>query len=263
MRGFRRFILIFVLLAGGLSLNAQQITGTVTDAETGETIPYASVVYKGHNLAVISDLDGRYTIDRRLGWSLSFSSVGYQTQNIPITSQTKMHLDIALKPDRQQLAEVTVNSKRGRYSRKNNPAVELMKKVIAAKKLSDLSNHDYYRYNKYEKITLAANDLSPERLEKKPYSSTPWLLDQVELCQYNNKLILPISIDETVSELVYRKNPQSKKTYITGQQSSGINDLFQTGDILNTVLKDVFTDVDLYDDQIQRHQCAGKGENKS
>ena len=251
MIGLQRFILIFTLLVGGLSMNAQQITGTVTDAETGETIPYASVVYKGHNLAVISDIDGKFVIDRRLGWSLSFSSVGYQTQNIPITSQTKLHLDIALKPDRQQLAEVTVEAKKGRYSRKNNPAVELMKKVVAAKKLTDLSNHDYYRYNKYEKITLAANDLSPERLEKKPYSSTPWLLDQVEHCTYNNKLILPISIDETVSEIVYRKTPQSKKTYITGQQSSGINDLFQTGDILNTVMKDVFTDVDLYDDQIR------------
>ena len=251
MIGLQRFILIFTLLVGGLSMNAQQITGTVTDAETGETIPYASVVYKGHNLAVISDIDGKFVIDRRLGWSLSFSSVGYQTQNIPITSQTKLHLDIALKPDRQQLAEVTVEAKKGRYSRKNNPAVELMKKVVAAKKLTDLSNHDYYRYNKYEKITLAANDLSPERLEKKPYSSTPWLLDQVEHCTYNNKLILPISIDETVSEIVYRKTPQSKKTYITGQQSSGINDLFQTGDILNVVMKDVFTDVDLYDDQIR------------
>lgn len=251
MTGFRRFLFIFTLLAVCLRLDAQQLTGTVTDAETGEPIPYASVIYKGHNLAVISNIDGQFTIDRRHGWKLSFSAVGYQTQDVPITSQTKGQLSIALKQDRQQLAEVTVKVKKGRYSRKNNPAVELMKKVIAAKKLTDLANHDYYRYNKYEKLTLAANDLTPERLEKKPYSSTPWLLDQVELCKYNNKLILPISIDETVSEQVYRKNPQSKKTIITGQQSSGINDLFQTGDILNTVMKDVFTDVDLYDDQIR------------
>ena len=36
-----------------------------------------------------------------------------------------------------------------------------------------------------------------------------------------------------------------------GQSSSGVNDLIETGDILNNVLKDVFTDVDLYDDQIR------------
>jgi hypothetical protein len=149
---------------------------------------------------------------------------------------------------------VTIKAEKGKYSRKNNPAVELMKKVIAAKKLSDLTNHDYYKYDKYEKLTLAANDLTPERLQKKPYSSTPWLLDQVEECQYTNKLILPISVEETVSQYIYRKDPQSKKTIIKGQQASGVNDLFQTGDILNTVLKEVFTDVNLYDDQIRLMQ---------
>ena len=251
MRISRKTYLFVLLLCLCLPLGAQQIIGRITDAETGEGIPYASVVYKGHNVAVISDIDGNYRIDRHQGWRITYSAVGYQTQVVSITAQKKNTIDIALKADRQQLAEVTINAKKGKYSRKNNPAVELMKKVIAAKKLTDLANHDYYRYDKYEKLTLAANDLTPEKLAKKPYSSTPWLMEQVETCQYNNKKILPISVDETVSEIVYRKNPQSKKTIIKGEQSSGINDLFQTGDILNVVLKDVFTDVDLYDNQIR------------
>ena len=76
-------------------------------------------------------------------------------------------------------------------------------------------------------------------------------MDQVETCKYNGKKILPISVDETVSETIYRKDPHSKKTIIKGEQSTGINDLFQTGDMLNIVMKDVFTDVDLYDNQIR------------
>ena len=247
----QKIYLFITLLLFCLPVMAQQISGKITDAETGESIPYASVVYKGHNVAVISDIDGIYHINRHIGWKITFSAVGYQSQVVTIDEKAKSPMDIALKPDRQQLAEVTVSAKKGKYSRKNNPAVELMKKVIAAKKLSDLSNHDYYKYDKYEKLTLAANDLTPSRLEKKPFSSTPWLLDQVEACQYNKKMILPISVDETVSELIYQKNPRSKKTIIKGEQSSGINDLFQTGDILNVVMKDVFTDVDLYDDQIR------------
>ena len=216
--------LIFFLLSC-LPLSAQQIKGTITDGETGETIPYASVVYKGHHVAVISDIDGVYSIGRHEGWAITFSAVGYKAQVINVNSKTSSKLDIVLQPDRQQLAEVTIRAPKGRYSRKNNPAVELMKKVIAAKKLTDLANHDYYKFDKYEKMTLAANDLTPSRLEKKPYSSTPWLLDQVELCKYNNKMILPISVEETVSETVYRKDPQSKKVIIKGQQSSGVNDM--------------------------------------
>ena len=232
-------------------LEAQHITGRIVDGETGEGVPYASVIYKGHGVAVISDIEGRYSIERHQGWKVTFSAVGYKSEEVTITEQKRGEIDITLRPDKLMLKEVTVNAKKGRYSRKNNPAVELMKKVIAAKKLSDLANHDYYRYDKYEKLTLAANDITPERLLEKPYSSTPWLKEHVEKCQYNDKLILPISIDETVSEINYRKDPRSKKTIIKGQQSSGVNELFETGDILNVVLKDVFTDVDLYDDQIR------------
>ena len=247
-----RTIIFCLLLFLCLPLRAQQqLYGVVSDAESGEVIPYASVVYKGHHVAVVCDVNGKYKVARHDGWSITFSAVGYHDQVIKISPGMKLQQNVALKPDHQQLKEVTVKAKRGRYSRKNNPAVELMKKVIAAKKLTDLSNHDYYRFDKYEKLTLAANEITPEKLEKKPFSSTPWLKEQVEKCQYNNKLILPISVDETVTEQVYRKNPQSKKKIIKGQQSSGINDLFQTGDILNVVLKDVFTDVDLYDNQIR------------
>ncbi|MBQ9204403.1 MAG: carboxypeptidase-like regulatory domain-containing protein [Prevotella sp.] len=247
-----RILLLLLGILWGMSSYAQrQISGVITDAENGDSIPYASVVYRGHHVAVISNIDGEYAITRHQGWYLTFSAVGYKSQIVKITETTKSRLNIRLKPDRHQLSEVTINAKRGKYSRKDNPAVELMRKVIAAKKLTNLHNHDYYRYERYEKMTLAANDLTKERLEKKPFSSTPWLLDQVEKCQYNNKMILPISVDETVSEQIYRKSSQTEKTIIKGEQSSGINDLFQTGDMLNIIMKDVFTDVNLYDDQIR------------
>lgn len=60
-----------------------------------------------------------------------------------------------------------------------------------------------------------------------------------------------MSVDETVTRNIYRKDPKTEKSIIMGQSSSGVNDLIETGDILNNVLKDVFTDVDLYDDQIR------------
>ncbi len=76
-------------------------------------------------------------------------------------------LEIKLKDDTHKLGEVVVKSKKGRYKRKDNPAVELMRRVIAAKKKSDLSNYDYYQYDKYQKITLALNDITKEQLEGK------------------------------------------------------------------------------------------------
>jgi len=144
-----------------------------------------------------------------------------------------------------------VKPKREKHSRKNNPAVELMKKVIAHKKNNKLSENDYYQYNKYQKITMSLNDVTPEMLEKGMYKKMPFLKDQIELCEETNKFILPISVDETASQKIYRKHPKSEKTIIKGMSSTGVNELFATGDMLSTVLKDVFTDVNIYDNDIR------------
>lgn len=253
MKEIRLFVLIYTLLLG-MAIHAQQslqITGVITDEETGDSISFASIVYKGHNISTVANVIGQYTIPRQEGWNITVSAVGYKSRIIPVNSKTRRKLNITLKPARQELAEVTVKSRRNRYSRKDNPAVELMRRVVAAKKKTDLSNNDYYRYNKYEKLTLALNDLTPQQLESPFFSKKPWLLNQVEVNPYTNKLVLPVSVDETVSQKFYRKSPKDEKNIIQGQTSTGINDYFQTGDIINTVVKDVFTNVDLYQDDIR------------
>ncbi|MCR4809653.1 MAG: DUF5686 and carboxypeptidase regulatory-like domain-containing protein [Prevotella sp.] len=232
-----------------------QITGEIIDDKSGLPVPYASAIYRGNKVAVASDEEGKFTIERHQGWRLTVSSVGYIPQVINITRQTPDHIVVRLKADTQQLSEVSVKSKRkSKYSRKDNPAVELMKKVIAAKKRTELKNHDFYQYNNYQKITLALNDLTEPDLNSRMFHKHQWLLNQIEVCQYNQKLILPMSVEETVAQKIYRKDPHAEKSIIKGQNSTGINDLFQTGDILNSVLKDVFTDIDIYEDNVRLFQ---------
>ena len=249
-RIFRIYILLIGLLLFSSGIKAQ-ITGTVTDAATGDTLFYPSASYKGHHIAVSGNASGLYSIERHEGWVLTISAVGYQPRTFMIKANTPSVLNVKLREDTKTLTEVVVKSSRGKYSRKNNPAVELMKRVVAAKKKTDLDNHPYYQYNKYQKITLAVNDIKPLDIDSGFFAKKQWLIDQIETSPYTNKLILPVSVDETVSQHIYRKDPKSEKDIITGQNSNGINQLIQTGDILNTAMKDVFTDVDLYDDQIR------------
>lgn len=246
-----RKIFVFLLFMMALNANAQKIHGVIVDAENGDTLLYPSASYKGHHVAVSGNAMGEYAIERHNGWQLTFSAVGYKSKTINVTSATPVKLDVKLKPDTKQLKEVVVKSKRGKYSRKDNPAVELMRRVIAAKKKTDLQNHDYLQYNKYQKITLALNDIKPSDLDSGFFAKKQWLIDQIETSPFNHKLILPVSVDETVSQQIYRKDPKSEKSIIKGQSSTGINQLIQTGDILNVTLKDVFTDVDIYDDYVR------------
>lgn len=244
-------ILILLLLILAQAAGAQTITGVVVEESTGDTIPFPSVQYKKEKIATSGNAYGRFSIKRLNGEKLTFSAVGYQELTILIGPNTPSEMKITLKTDTKQLKGVTVKTKRSKYSRNNNPAVELMKRVIAAKKRTDLANHDYYQFNKYQKITFAINDIKPTELENEKLKKKKWLINQIETCPYNNKLILPLSVDETVTRNIYRKDPKTEKSIIMGQSSSGVNDLIETGDILNNVLKDVFTDVDLYDDQIR------------
>lgn len=229
-----------------------QITGTVIDAQTGDPISRPSASYKGNHISVSGDSTGYFSVERHNGWYLTISALGYKPQRILIKENTPSSQVFKLKSDTRNLGEVVVKSKRKKkYSRKDNPAVELMKRVVAAKKKTDLENYDFYQYNKYQKITLAVNDITSEELESDLFKKRQWLINQIETCPYNDKLILPISVDETVTQHLYRKQPKSKKEIVKGQSSTGVNQLIETGNVLNTMLKDVFTDVDLYDDQIR------------
>ena len=244
--------LLFLLLGCCISVSAQNIQGVVTDSLTNDPIPYLSVFYEGKGVGSITDNDGHYKVETRKGWNkLTFSAVGYVTKVVNIIPGVTKNLKVRMRPDDIMLDEVVVKPKREKYSRKNNPAVELMKKVIAHKNNNKLSENDYYQYNKYQKITMSLNDVTPEMLEKGMYKKMPFLKDQIDLCEETNKFILPISVDETASQKIYRKHPKSEKTIIKGMSSTGVNELFATGDMLSTVLKDVFTDVNIYDNDIR------------
>ena len=243
-------LLLFILAAPNAFA---QIKGVVKDSISHEPLMYISVYYqdKQGSGGVVTNINGEYKIEsRKSGEILVFSAVGYKTQTVKVGSGAQT-INIKLAPDDILLDEVVVKPKKEKYSRKNNPAVEFMKKVIDHKKAQNLEINDYYQYDKYEKMKMSINDLTPEKLEKGIYKKYAFLKDQVEVSETTKKLILPISVQETSSQVIFRKDPENKKTIIKGMNSNGIEEFFSTGDMLGTVLKDVFADINIYDDDIR------------
>ena len=250
----KRFYITFILLAVAwlvpASLSAQ-IRGVITDSLTNEPLMYITVQYEGKGVGGISNAQGEYEVETRSGWNeLTFSAIGYVTKKVKFAPGTKV-LNVKMTADDIMLSEVVVKPKKEKYSRKTNPAVEFMKKVIANKKELKLEENDYYQYQKYEKMKMSINDVTPEKMEKGIYKKFSFFKDQVEVSPKTNKMILPISIKETGSRTIYRKNPKSKKTIIEGMNSTGIEEFFSTGDMLGTILNDVFSDINIYDDDIR------------
>ena len=88
-----------------------QIHGTVVDSETGDPIPYLNIYYDGKGMGTITDMEGRYSIEYHSGWNeLTFSMVGYTTQVIKVSAQTR-ELNIKMRSD-LMLEEVIVKPKK-------------------------------------------------------------------------------------------------------------------------------------------------------
>ncbi|WP_288856607.1 DUF5686 and carboxypeptidase-like regulatory domain-containing protein [uncultured Bacteroides sp.] len=244
------YVLFLLSLSVSISTSAQ-IKGVITDSLTNEPLMYITVQYEGKGVGGISNANGEYQVENRKGWDeLTFSAIGYITKKVKLKPGTRT-LNVKLQPDDILLSEVVVKPKKEKYSRKNNPAVEFMKKVIENKKALKLEENDYYQYQKYEKMKMSLNDVTPDKMEKGIYKKFSFFKDQVEVSPKTSKMILPISIKETASKTIFRKNPKSEKTIIEGMNSTGIEEFFNTGDMLGTILTDVFSDINIYDDDIR------------
>ena len=258
MRG--RLLIVLCSLLWCVVAAAQQlptrVTGVVSDAATGEPVPYAQVKYEGTTVGTTTDYKGNYSIVYRKGGRLVFSSMTYERKVVELGASTS-HLDVGLNLSARVLAEAGVKAKKKqRYSRKNNPAVELMRKVIAAKKEMDYHRNDYFSYNKYEKLTFAVNNVNDKAFEASYMKPLAFMKDHVEICPETGKQILPISFQETTSQHIYRKEPRSEKDIITATNEEGLNEFFNTGDILNALLEDCFTDVDIYKETVRLFQMS-------
>lgn len=249
LKSLKRYILyiLFCLIASNIQAQTPMISGIVSDHNTGNRLKKASVKYEGAHEAIITDDLGNFNIEKHEGEILMISSIGYKTKYYKITKGTE-HIDVRLEADAKMLSEVNVKAKRRKYIKKDNPAVELMKRVIAAKKQNKLENHDFFQYDKYQKITLSINDVDNS---KRDTASTHWYTNQIEVSPLNGKKIIPLTVDETISKHLFRKDPKKTQDIIMGKRSKGVNTVFQTGEMVNDVMKDLFKDVDIYDDFIK------------
>ena len=190
---YKKLILLFLLVFAA-SQSFAQLKGVITDSITHEPLMYISVYYEGKGVGGVSNANGEYQIETRKNWNeVTFSSIGYRTKVIRLTPGQKV-LNVQMVPDDVMLTEVVVKPKKEKYSKKNNPAVDFMRKVIEHKKAQKLEVNDYYQYDQYEKMKMSLNDITPEKLEKGIYKKYSFLKDQIEVSETTNSLILPISI---------------------------------------------------------------------
>lgn len=249
MTGFAKILLSITLLIFSAAANAQIIQGTVRDSLTKEPIAYAAVRLDKTAVGTLTDEKGRFWFrnNQKQHNTLVCSFMGYQTKRMEISLDKPFNQDILIKEEGVQLAELVVNpGGKEKYSKKNNPAVELINRVIENKHKHSVKNQDYYNNREYDRIFFAFNEFDRS---KQPFKSMEFLDKYVRKSKIDEKLILPISVRETISSNYYRKDTKDKRRVVEGYKVEGIDQGFNL-EGLDEVIKEVFHEVDITDNAI-------------
>ena len=146
---------------------------------------------------------------------------------------------------------VTINASRSssRYSRKDNPAVELIRQVIAHKEANRISNQEHYWRNGYEKVMLALDDFHPDFEHKFPWRKLQFLQKYIDRSPFDGVPILTISMREMMMEQSQRGS-HSQRTLVTARRMEGLDQMLgQEG--IDATLGSMFAPIDIYDNDIE------------
>ena len=255
---FIRYIILIALLqvvAGTFLSHAQSFTsasGIVKDSITGEPLPFVSVYFDGSTIGAMTDDNGTFTLQNNQGYTkLAAASLGYDTKFIDLTPGKKNdNLELLLKPTAFEISEVVVKPKREKYTRKDNPAVELIKKVIAHKNDNRIEAKPEYQTEVYEKLSLSLDNFNPNLDKNKFLKKFKFIKNYLDTSEFNGKPILTVSVRENLSDFYYRKSPKAEKTIVRAKRMQGIDKTLDDGGGITSNLEEIFKSINIFDNNI-------------
>lgn len=138
-------ILFFTLLFTTIIFGQTKVGGKVVD-EMNEPIAYANVVLKGSKDGVITDDNGNFYFESEGNYDiLIVSFVGYDKVEIKLVPGINKDLKIVLKSG-ISLNQVTVYT--GKTSKKNNPALDILRKIWERRRKNGLKMFKHYQFDK-------------------------------------------------------------------------------------------------------------------
>lgn len=247
-----RPFLLFILSGTILSVYSQNtiVKGVITDARSNETLPFVNIQVAGTTFGDLSDDEGNYSISMAPTHNkLIFTYVGYQTQEIEIKPGESQIINIQLNVDVTLLNEVIVKSK-GRYRNRENPAVQLVRKVIEHKEQNQAVNNDYVEYEQYEKISFSMSNLTDKFKDKKIFKNYQFLFTEQDSAAIGGKNLLPAYMHEKISDVYFRKNPHVTKHWIKAEKKAEFDPKFVDNEGLNSYFNRLYEDVNIYQNDI-------------
>ena len=223
------------------------VQGQVVDSLSGEPIDFVNISEKGTTNGTITDGNGNFSMLAKPGSQICFSYLGYDTRII-VAGKRKMTLTVKMQSQDKQLQEVVVKRQKEHYRRKDNPAVILVRNVIAHKEDHAPHSHDYYSEKRYDNMTYSLNNFNDTHLRmwKKKFK----FIDQfIDTALVSGCPVLPVTSDERIESHYYRHQGDLERTVTEAEQHAGMDDMMPEPFV--ALLKtEVFPEMDLNEENI-------------
>jgi len=221
------------------------LTGVVLDSSSHLPLSNVSVLLPATGKGALTDGRGRFRIavDSRVH-EIKFSASGYASVNVVLSDTTVGPLTILLSVSYAALQEVVVNKKR-RYRNKNNPAVELIRKVIAHKGENAPAQYPYLTYDQYDKIRVLA-DRPPKIISEGKLFKRYHFLFAPDTTLVPGKSLVPAFLEETISRNYSSTRPDRKKQIILGRKRVDWGDYIDMSGV-SVIMSRLYEDFSIYD----------------
>lgn len=237
---FMKKIFLYIFLFIGISALAQtKVSGIVYD-ENNLPMPYASVAFKGTTIGMVTNENGKFYLESKdNNLTLVVSFIGYKSQEQTLTVGGNYNLKFTLEPDNLIEAVQIVS---GKQPKKNNPAIDILRKIWERKRKNGLYMFDQYKIDKYEKIQFDLNNIDSAFTEKKIFKGMEFIFEQVDTSRITGKTYLPIFINEAMSEVYGDNKISRKKEILKANKTSG----FSGNQHILAFIKDLYNEYDIY-----------------
>ncbi len=234
---------LFIVAFSTSVLSQTKVSGLVIDKQ-GKPVPFANIAFKNSSAGVVSSEDGVFYLESPKNYTAIIAgSVGYSDREINLDKTINYNFKIQLQ-EVETLDEVVIY--RGKTSKKDNPALAILRKIWERRRKNGLYLFDQYQMEKYEKIEFDMNSIDSAYMKSKLFKGMEFIFKQVDTSNITGKTYLPIFINEALSD-VYGDNKLKKvKTKAKANKTSGFNGNQQ----ILAFVKDLYNDFDIYDNHI-------------
>jgi hypothetical protein len=239
--------LVFFLISFSFFTQASAqftVKGKVTDAQTNDPIPFASVLLKGTSTGISTDFEGNYLIQARsLPDSIVVSYLGYVNAAKVLSRETDQTINFQLKPSDFELDAFV-------FEAGENPAFEIIRRASEKRKEFDKRTLTAYETKNYTKIEIDIDNLSEDFRNRKSVRGVTAVLDSIkELTNDEGEKILPVFFSETISKYYYRNSPELRKEIIEKTKVTGVG--ITDGSTTSQITGSVFQEYNFYKNWLQ------------